>query len=218
MECAAQVFTSLGYRRTQMADVAKAMGVAPGTLYLYVESKEALFDLVARRAFLDEPVSELPSLPIPTPAPGATLRHLTERIAGERSFPLLDEALARAGTPDARSEIDAILRQAYDALFRRRRAIKLMDRSALDYPELAAFWFREGRENLMDRISRYLSTRIAAGAFRPVPDVAIAARFILETLVLFAVHRHWDPAPQPMDEPAVKDTLVRFITDALAQE
>ena len=69
-ECAAQVFTSLGYRRAQMSDVAKAMGVAPGTLYLYVEGKEALFDLVVRRAFLDEPPSQLPPLPIPTPAPG----------------------------------------------------------------------------------------------------------------------------------------------------
>ena len=50
VECATQVFITQGYRRTQMADVAKALGVAKGTLYLYVESKEALFDLVVRSA------------------------------------------------------------------------------------------------------------------------------------------------------------------------
>jgi hypothetical protein len=91
-----------------------------------------------------------------------------------------------------------------------------MDRSALDYPELAAFWFRAGRADLMDRIGRYVSSRIAAGAFRPVPDVAIASRFVLETLVLFAVPplgRH--PA---LFETDVKDTLVRFIADALVKE
>jgi len=35
VECATQVFIEQGYRRTQMADVAKALGVAKGTLYHY---------------------------------------------------------------------------------------------------------------------------------------------------------------------------------------
>ena len=50
VDCATEVFIAQGYQRTQMADVAKALGVAKGTLYLYVESKDALFDLVARCA------------------------------------------------------------------------------------------------------------------------------------------------------------------------
>jgi AcrR family transcriptional regulator len=40
VECATRVFIDQGYRRTQMADVADALGVAKGTLYLCVESKE----------------------------------------------------------------------------------------------------------------------------------------------------------------------------------
>jgi AcrR family transcriptional regulator len=40
VDCATKVFVEQGYRRTQMADVAEVMGVAKGTLYLYVESKE----------------------------------------------------------------------------------------------------------------------------------------------------------------------------------
>ena len=50
------VFIAQGYRRTQMVDVAQAMGVAKGTVYLYVESKEALFDAVVRYA--DQPADE----------------------------------------------------------------------------------------------------------------------------------------------------------------
>jgi len=46
VEHATRVFVEQGYRRTQIADVAAAMGVAKGTIYLCVESKEALFDLV----------------------------------------------------------------------------------------------------------------------------------------------------------------------------
>jgi AcrR family transcriptional regulator len=42
VQAAVQVFIAQGYRLTQMSDVAAAMGVAKGTVYLYVKSKEAL--------------------------------------------------------------------------------------------------------------------------------------------------------------------------------
>ena len=47
---ATEVFIARGYRRTQMADIAEAVGVSKATLYLYVESKEALFALCVRHA------------------------------------------------------------------------------------------------------------------------------------------------------------------------
>jgi AcrR family transcriptional regulator len=47
---ATEVFIERGYKDTQMDDIAAALGVAKGTVYVYVESKEALFDLVARCA------------------------------------------------------------------------------------------------------------------------------------------------------------------------
>src|SRR5215467_2238670 len=43
---ATEVFIDRGYKNTQMDDIASSLGVAKGTLYVYVESKEALFDLV----------------------------------------------------------------------------------------------------------------------------------------------------------------------------
>src|SRR5713101_5799584 len=81
VECATEVFITQGYRRTQMADVATALGVAKGTLYLYVTSKDALFDLVARCADDARQLENLPALPIRTPKPGATVRYVRERLA-----------------------------------------------------------------------------------------------------------------------------------------
>jgi AcrR family transcriptional regulator len=72
--CATRVFIERGYRDTQMADVAAAMGVAKGTVYLYVESKEALFDLSLRYADAAKPPAAPRRLPIGTPRAGATLR------------------------------------------------------------------------------------------------------------------------------------------------
>ena len=47
VRCATAVFIEQGYKGAQMEDVARALGVAKGTPYVYVESKEALFDLDA---------------------------------------------------------------------------------------------------------------------------------------------------------------------------
>ena len=72
IDTATQVFIEQGYRRTQMADIAEAMGVAKGTLYLYVESKEALFDLTCRWADAPRPLLRPTVLPVPTPAADGT--------------------------------------------------------------------------------------------------------------------------------------------------
>src|SRR5262252_10970152 len=81
VDCATRVFIEQGYRRTQMADIAEALGIAKGTIYLYVESKDALFDLVARCADQGRPFEKPRTLPIRTPKPGATLRYVRERLA-----------------------------------------------------------------------------------------------------------------------------------------
>src|SRR5258708_36324310 len=81
VDCATKVFVEQGYRRTQMADVAGAMGVAKGTLYLYVESKEALFDLVCRQADVPAPRALPAKLPLATPSSKATLEYIASRLA-----------------------------------------------------------------------------------------------------------------------------------------
>jgi AcrR family transcriptional regulator len=45
---ALELFGRYGYRRTSIDDIARAAGVAKGTVYLYVENKEALFRTLAK--------------------------------------------------------------------------------------------------------------------------------------------------------------------------
>jgi AcrR family transcriptional regulator len=218
VKCATEVFIAQGYRQTQMADVAAALGVAKGTLYLYVESKDALFDLVLRYADAEPPLARLPGLPVPTPQPGATLQYVRERLAASQTLPTLAVALTRQRVTDAERELTAIVCELYNTLARNRQGIKLLDRSARDHPELAALWFAGARGGVMAMLTQYLENRMHRKLLRPAPDVAVAARLLLETLVFWAVHRHWDPHPQPMDDTAVQRTVVQFIVNALILE
>ena len=47
-DAALELFGRYGYRRTSIDDIARAAGVAKGTVYLYVENKEALFRTLAQ--------------------------------------------------------------------------------------------------------------------------------------------------------------------------
>lgn len=198
-----------GFRRTQMDDVARALGVAKGTLYLYVASKEALFDLVVR--FADHP-ADTPDLPWPTPAPGATRAVLAERLADHGGFVVLDAALADA--PGAR--VAEVVEEVYDVLRANRRTIRVVNASARDLPELAALWFHEARAPLLQRLEQYVRRGLAAGAFLPQADPAAAARMVVETCMWFAVHRTWDFDPHPQDDEAVRRTVVDGLVRALA--
>lgn len=216
--CATKVFIEQGYRRTQMDDVATALGVAKGTLYLYVESKEALFDLVVRRADAEPPLPQFAPLPLPTPKPGATLRYVRERLARNQTLPALTAALARQRVKDARTELAAILGELYDTLSRNRHGIKLLDRSAQDLPELAALWFDNARGGLIATLAHYLEIRMQRKLLRPLPDATVTARLMIEAISFWAVHRHWDPRPQVVEETVARDTVVQFILNALGKE
>lgn len=218
VRCAAEVFIAQGYRRTQMADIAAALGVAKGTLYLYVESKEALFDLVARSADTPPPFADPPVLPVPTPKPGQTLRYVRERLATNRAPAALLKALKGRPAADPRAELATIVRELYDTLSENRIGIKLIDSSARDTPELAALWFKGARGSLLGLLTQYLTDRVRQKRLKPVPDAAVAARLVLETLVFWAVHRHWDAAPQPVTDELARETAVHFIMGALAQD
>jgi AcrR family transcriptional regulator len=218
LDTSTAVFLEQGYRRTQIADVAARMGLAKGSLYTYVESKEALFDCVLRFADRTKPAALPRVLPVPTPAPGATLELVERRLAEEGGLPALDAALARTRVTNVHAELEAVLGELYDVLASHRTAIKLLDRCALDYPDLAKLWYRAGREGALSLLSRYLDARARRGRLRRFDDGAVAARLVLETLVFWAVHRHWDPSPHVYDAASSRRTLLEFLISALAKE
>ena len=218
IELATETFIAEGYRRTQMADVAEALGVAKGTLYGYVESKAALFDAAIRYADGHEPLPETTELPIETQAPGVTVRRLEDRIAEEATGLRLVQVVATKPPRDVASELRDVLVDLYRRANQNRFAIKLADRCASEHPDLAAAWFGRGRWAQHKLLMHYIRARIESGQLRPVPNVPLAARTLLETVAFWAVHRYWDPSPQSIEENAVEVAVVDLLVHSLVQE
>jgi AcrR family transcriptional regulator len=216
IQSATRVFLARGYRQTQIADVARAMGVAPGTIYLYAESKEALFDLVVRASVTLE-LLDRPSAPAwKTPASGETLRFIKTVLRRGARFPALEKALRGRSTASER-ELEQIVRELFHKTSRHWVGLKLLERCALDWPELAAVWFGGHRRRLLSQLTRYLGRRMAAGRLRPAPDPAVAARLILELVGVFAMHCKADSLAEPVPESVAEEVVVDAVVHAYSR-
>src|SRR5882762_9146588 len=105
VESATRIFGEKGYRRTLITDVASDLGIAPGTIYTYVESKDALFHLVIERA---SGVTTTPEyLPIPTPDPEDTANLTIQAFSRTARLTELAAALHREKADDIDEELTA---------------------------------------------------------------------------------------------------------------
>lgn len=216
VEAAFGVFCRQGYERAQVADVAKVMGVAAGTVYLYVEGKEALFDLVIRHSAAEDPewLDDI-EVPVPTPEPGSTLEFLRGVFGRKGQWPLLAAALKTTAADDIRAELDGVVREQYRLMTHHRRGLVLLMRSALEFPGLADVFVLGLRKRLLDGLAQYLKSRIAAGQIRAVQDVAATAAVMTQTIAWANLQRPLDPGLSALAEDAVENATVDLIVCGL---
>lgn len=209
-------FGRLGYRGTKTADVAAKAGMSTGSLFTYVESKEALFHLVFLHGF--EMTSErLPVLPVATPGPGETLG-VIEAGLRQVHMPRIRAALAEEEPDDVADELREIVEERYALLEHRWPLIAVIERCAVEMPELEAAWFGLARAGSFEELGSYLEHRMAAGLLRTMPDAEVAARVVTESLSWFAWHRREGRDSTLYDDNAVRRTVIEFICAALVPE
>ena len=218
IRAATEVFIARGYRLTQMADVAEAVGVAKGTLNVYVESKEALFRLclddATRRGRGGDPIGKPAVLPVPTPVPGELSLGLQRELLEHGQLPRLAAALALDTATDIRRELDELLGEMYDKQRSYAVAIKLVE-TAVGHPELGDEWQRSGREGTRDLVERYLVARGRAGQLRTFENPRLAARTVIESIATWAMHILWDPQPEVFDDEAMRENTIDFLVRGL---
>ena len=218
VEAGTAIFVAQGYRRTQMQDVADALGVSKGTVYAAVASKEALLNACVRFADGLETPPDASSWPLPTPGSHDLVDLVTARLSEVSDLALHQVEDVLSGS--ASEEFELILTDLIRRLARHRHAIKLVDRCAAEIPDLAQLWFGAGRAGLVDQLRDHLDRRAAQGLLWPseVPgDSDVVARTIVETCVMWSVHLRWDPAPSAFRTDRSDDDLARILSRLFAR-
>jgi AcrR family transcriptional regulator len=206
----------LGYRGTKTAEVAAKAGISTGSLFNYVESKEALFHLVFLVGF-DTTSEHLPDLPVATPGPGETLAVIEAGLA-HVEMPRMQAALAEEQPADIAQELREIVEERYDLIERYWPLIAVIERCAVEMPELETAWFGLARAGTFEELGTYLDRRMADGYLRTMPDHEVAARIVTESLSWFAWHRREGRDSAQYDDEAARRTVIEFICAALVPE
>lgn len=139
LEAALKVFAEKGYAGARMDDIARRAGVTKGTIYLYFESKEAVFKTLVRDTI------------------GATLANVSD---GARDFQgsakeLIRFALTAMGNLLATSDRVVLP--------------KIIIAESGNFPELARFYRDEIIERGLGLMSGFIERGIAQGEFRRLP-------------------------------------------------
>jgi AcrR family transcriptional regulator len=211
-DAAVGVFIAKGFRAAGISDVSAALGLSHGALYTYVDSKQALLYLALLREVQPRAVHELP-LPVTAPATQDIVTLLESWTASQVGFSGLDPAVRPVAQLTA-ADFGDIIDGLYGFVERHRQLLQLIGRCAADLPELAQWYFVQRRRATLEQLGEYLRRRIADGEFRPVPDVPTAARFIVETIAWFAMHRHGDPDSAMLDDATCRRTVRHLLLNA----
>lgn len=195
VQASAIAFADTGYRRTQIADVAARSGVALGTIYRYVASKEQLFAL----ALVHGSGNEI--------EPWIRDRGWVESLPG-----CLEQPLLRWFDPIAitRYEINpdlvALLGELYDLTAKQRVAIRMLERSAQEWPELSDFYLQRVRAPAVEILQDVLVILQRQGTVRELVSTQASAYLVMETIAWFAMHRHFS-----RDTPDISDDVARSV-------
>jgi len=142
LEAALLVFGERGYAGTRLEDVARQAGVSKGTVYLYFDSKEALFKAMVRNKV------------------GTAITQFRETV---RQHTGSSEALLR-------QIIEMLWRGMRDE--GKARLSRLVHSEITNFPELARFYFAEVVIPAREIVSQVISRGIRDGEFVPVnPDL-----------------------------------------------
>lgn len=189
LEAALKVFGDQGFARAKLEDVAREAGVSKGTLYLYFDSKEALFREMVRARV----VSCVIAVEDMVRNHQGSWRELVAKLAHQMWATVRDPARARI--------------------------IRLVHSELGNFPELAHFYFDEVILRARRVFETVIQRGIEAGEFRRVDPRAAARALpllLVHSAQSQCFFRDYDPTIPP-DEQLFAGLLDLFLNGVLAQ-
>ena len=186
LEAAKDVFVKQGFTKAKISEIARLARLSAGTVYLYAESKDALFEWTIRRALEDPGVMTI-ELPYPSPSRAELIERVGERIGVVGTLPALWLASEHSTVGDPALECETLFTEIWNWFARYRSAVLLLRTSAADWPGLSGHFEREFEKETRRRLTRYLTMRGEAGALTAGSLPHLTAGFILSSLAASAL-------------------------------
>ncbi|MGD9116122.1 MAG: TetR/AcrR family transcriptional regulator [Dehalococcoidia bacterium] len=191
LKAALDIFSRKGYAAATMPEIARAAGVAAGTIYIYYPSKRELF------------VAVIKNLVISTP-----LLNLIEKLPDDRNNDI-DTTVRRI----LQDRFDLSRHQAFA------RMPSLMGEVQRD-PELKAIWNEKFLQPFMTQMDGIFRMMMASGKVRSM-EPAVITRAVGGLIIGFLILKIMEGEASPVNrfsQEEVADELMRFVFYGLSTE
>ncbi len=182
-DAAVSYITRHGYRQTQMAGLAREIGVSAGTLTTYVENKEALLHLAT--VFLIDPTPlARAALPFGALPRAKLVTRFAETVQERAQWPYLKQAIVENRVDQ--KTLRTVGAEVYGLIDTYGRSILFLDRLADELPEFTPVHVDKVRGGFMGDLVTLL---LNAGSTHGIYGTAIIARAATEGISWSAMHR-----------------------------
>lgn len=208
------VVVDSGYTSASISAVAHAAGVGVGSIYHYFADRDALLDWVVMHVL--RPDLDLPSeLPIGRPALSFT-EAITPYLDVHLVLPYLHRVVAEPLDGDATEELAAVIGEFCALVVSTDRVQTMVEVCSNDLEDLRSAWYLEYRRALTSVYENYFRVRIDEGTMRPLDDPKFAARWLLDSAILFLRLRRLDYYPDELPTEHLTEHLVDMLLHGFA--
>jgi AcrR family transcriptional regulator len=191
LKAALEVFSRKGYAAATIPEIARAAGVAAGTIYIYYPSKRELFVAVINNFIITTPLLDL-----------------IEKLPGDR-----DE--------DIETTVKRILQDRFDLARHKAfaRMPSLMGEVQRD-PELKALWNERFLQPFMTQMDGIFRLMMASGKVRPM-EPAVITRAVGGLIIGFLILKIMEGEASPVNrfpQEKVAEELMNFVFYGLSNE
>lgn len=176
------LFIHQGYKVTQISQIAKASGIATGSIYHLFENKLALLQFVLRYA-----VEELDLANISFP--------VAEVLESDLKKELIEAFLKRLDVFTSKKQgnysFHEMLCDAFDLISQNASSNLIFEHNLTECGELANAYL-EYRLIFFKTMTDYIDYFEQKGVLKPIKRKQLSVRFILETLAFWAMHLPYD--------------------------
>lgn len=205
---AGRLFLTKGYANTKMAEIAKASGIAVGTMYSAFSGKDAVFSFVLHATLDPEHFSDNVILPI-KPATALELIPLLKKLDK-----ILDSIMIITDdNGNIRKDFPALTGELFDFFADYLFATDNIKKNAEIYHELREVYFPSERKyflKLNDCLKRYME----AGQIRSFGHMMSHASYLTDTMTWWALNANIQNPQEPIPRDMAKEICIGIVQRA----
>lgn len=206
-DVASRMFIQQGYARTQMNHIAKAAGIAVGSMYNLFESKEAVYGFVLKCIIAPEYMESSFSIPVKEKDfDGLEVEIISAFESNSKEFD------KHQGEVAIGYDFESMISDAFDIVSKYARGCLIFEHNIKDHEELVEH-YRQFRSHFFTGVYEYLRLFEEHGTIRKIEDLNLAARFVIESISWWTMNLPY--LSFDVQEEISAETAKKVVMDAL---